>query len=70
MCVVVAVGLLATHLDAVAWVKAGVIVVSGVGAVVVATRGSGRGPGLFRYVMVLAVVAVLLLVLSARSLTA
>ena len=70
VCVVVAVALLATHLDAVAWVKAGVIVVSGVGAVVVATRGSGRGPGLFRYVMVLAVVAVLLLVLSARNLTA
>jgi hypothetical protein len=49
-------------------VAGGLVLVAAAGAVVVAARG--EGPALFRYVMALAVVAVLLLVLAAGTLTA
>ena len=67
-CLVAAVGLLATRLDAPAWVRVALVVVAVGGAVGVALLG--RGQALFRYVMVLAVVAVVLLVVAARSITA
>lgn len=70
-CLVTAVGLLAAHLDVTRWKAAGLVLVVAVGAVAVASRDEGRGPELFRYVLALAVVAVLLLLLvSARTLTA
>ena len=67
-CLVAAVCLLATRLDAATWVRVALIAVAAGGAVGVALLG--RGQALFRYVMVLAVVAVVLLVVAARSITA
>jgi 4-hydroxybenzoate polyprenyltransferase len=69
-CLVAAVGLLAAHLDVTPWAAVGVVLLATAGAVTVAVRDQGRGPGLFRYVLALAVVAVLLLLVSARTLTA
>jgi 4-hydroxybenzoate polyprenyltransferase len=66
--VIGAVGLLATHLEVAPWIAAVVVAVSGVGAVAVSVRGRGSGPALFRYVMVLALLAVGMLLLSARAL--
>ena len=68
-CLVVAVGLLAAHLDVAPVVAVAVVLVTAVGAVIVAVRDRGRGHALFRYVMVLAVVAVLLILVSARTLS-
>ena len=67
-CLVAAVALLAAQLAVAPWVAVGLVLVAATGAVVVAVRGEGQA--LFRYVMALAVVAVLLLVLAAGSLTA
>jgi 4-hydroxybenzoate polyprenyltransferase len=65
---VAAVCVLATRLDASTWVRVALVVVAAGGALAVALLG--RGQALFRYVMVLAVLAVALLVLAARSITA
>jgi 4-hydroxybenzoate polyprenyltransferase len=67
-CLVAAVCVLATRLDAPTWVRLALVAVAAGGAVGVALLG--RGQALFRYVMVLAVVAVVLLVVAARSITA
>jgi 4-hydroxybenzoate polyprenyltransferase len=69
VCLVAAVGLLAAHLDVTPWVAVMVVLVAAVGALAVAVRDQGRSPDLFRYVMTLALVAVLLVLLSARTLT-
>ena len=69
VCLVGAVGLLAANLDIPPGVAVGVVLVAAVGALAVAVRDQGRGPGLFRYVMALAVVAVVLVLVSARTLT-
>ena len=68
VCLVTAVGILAAQLAVAPWVAVGLVLVAAAGAVVVVARG--EGPALFRYVMGLAVVAVLLLVLAAGTLTA
>lgn len=65
---VAAVCVLATRLDAAPWVRVVLVAVAAGGALGVALLG--RGQALFRYVMVLAVVAVVLLVVAARSITA
>jgi len=67
-CLVTAVALLAAQLAVAPWAAIGLVLVAATGAVVVAVRGEGQA--LFRYVMALAVVAVLLLVLAAGTLTA
>jgi 4-hydroxybenzoate polyprenyltransferase len=67
-CLVTAVTLLAAQLAVAPWVALGLVLVAATGAVTVAVRGEGRA--LFRYVMALAVVAVLLLVVAAGTLTA
>lgn len=69
VCLVAAVGLLAAHLDVAPGVAVGIVLVAAVGALVVAVRDQGSGQGLFRYVMALAVVSVLLILLSARTLS-
>jgi hypothetical protein len=66
---VAALGLLSAHLNVAPVVAAAIVVIPAVGAVFFALRGSGRGPGLFRYILVLAVLAVLMLLVSARTLT-
>ncbi|HEY5136841.1 MAG TPA: UbiA family prenyltransferase [Candidatus Nanopelagicales bacterium] len=68
VCVVGALALLALHLDLAPWMSVGLVLVVSAGAVVVAVRGEGSA--LFRYVLVVAVLAVLLLLLASRSLTA
>ena len=70
VCLVAAVALLATHLDVAAWVGVALVVLAAAGAVTVALRDADGGRTLFRFVLVLAVVAVLLLLVSARSVTA
>jgi len=67
-CVVGALALLAVHLDLAPWMSVGLVLVVSAGAVMVAVRGEGSA--LFRYVLVVAVLAVLLLLLASRSLTA
>lgn len=67
-CLVGAVVLLATHLGAAPWV--GVLLVSAAAGGAVAVALVGRGQALFRFVLVLAVLAVVLLVVAARSITA
>ena len=69
VCVVAALGLLSAHLNVAPAVAAAIVVIPVVGAVFFALRGAGRGPGLFRYILVLAVLAVLMLLVSARTLT-
>jgi 4-hydroxybenzoate polyprenyltransferase len=68
VCVVGALALLAVHLDVAPWMSVGLVLVASAGAVVVAVRGEGSA--LFRYVLVVAVLAVVLLLLASRSLTA
>ena len=70
VCLNAAVLLLVAHLGLTVWAATGVVLVAAAGAITVAVREPDGGPGLFRYVLALAVVAVLLLLLSARSLTA
>jgi hypothetical protein len=62
-------GLLSAHLNVAPAVAAAIVVIPAIGAVFFALRGAGRGPGLFRYILVLAVLAVLMLLVSARTLT-
>ena len=69
VCVVVALGLLSAHLNVTPAVAAAIVVIPAIGAVIFAVRGAGRGPGLFRYILILAVLAVLMLLVSTRTLT-
>ena len=64
-----AVGLLVSHLDVMPGVAVGIVLLAAIGAVVVAVRDQGSGAGLFRYVMALAVVSVILILVSAHTLT-
>jgi 4-hydroxybenzoate polyprenyltransferase len=66
VCLVAAVALLSPHLGAPAAVTTAGVVVVGAGAVLVGVRGRG----LFRYVMLVAVVAVVALLFAARASTA
>ena len=50
-------------------VAVAIVVLPVMGAVFFILRGVSRGPGLFRYILVLAVLAVLMLLVSARTLT-
>jgi len=68
VCVVGALALLALNLDLAPWMSVGLVLLASAGALVVAVRGEGSA--LFRYVLVVAVLAVLLLLLASRSLTA
>jgi len=68
LCLVAAVAVLAPHLGASPAVAVALVVAAGAGAVGVAVLG--RGQALFRYVLLLALVAVLGLVVAARAITA
>jgi 4-hydroxybenzoate polyprenyltransferase len=68
LCLVAAVAVLAPHLGAPPAVAVALVVAAGAGAVGVAVLG--RGQALFRYVLLLALVAVLGLVVAARTITA
>ena len=69
VCVVAALGLLSAHLNVAPAVAVAIVVLPAMGAVFFILRGVSRGPGLFRYILVLAVLAVLMLLVSARTLT-
>ena len=70
VCLVGAVGRLVAQLCFASWVAVGAVLLAAGGAVVVMVRDRGTGQALFRYISALAVLSVLLLVLSARTLTA